>query len=82
MEHTWEKYKAILTGVGNTLLKRKAIEDVAADRRKICDSCPSKKRNCAPMISECCGVCGCSLSFKTRVLTEKCPSNKWPALEE
>jgi hypothetical protein len=80
MEHTWEKYKAILTGVRNTLLKRKAIEELANDRLNICSTCPDQTKDCAPMISTCCALCGCSLAWKTRVPEQGCPAGKWPSL--
>jgi hypothetical protein len=28
----------------------------------------------------CCNVCGCSLSLKTRALSDQCPESKWIAV--
>jgi hypothetical protein len=66
MDNIWENRKKILSGIKNLLLKEKYIEEIAAARQEICDSCEFKSKECAALISECCSVCGCSLKFKTR----------------
>ena len=74
----WKNRIAILKGVGNTVIKRKVIEEIAKKRLSICNSCPSKNLNCN--IKDCCGICGCNLGFKTRSLESSCPQQKWTAV--
>jgi hypothetical protein len=33
-----------------------------------------------PGTSPCCGLCGCSLSLKTRALSAACDAGKWEAI--
>lgn len=44
-------------------------------RMNICLACPKRKR--IILFINICGVCGCILRSKTRVLNEHCPLNKW-----
>lgn len=82
MDNIWENKRKILSGVKNLIIKDKIIEDIAAARQEICDSCEFKSKECAALISECCSVCGCSLKFKTRSLESSCPKDKWPSIND
>lgn len=44
--------------------------EYSEDRIKICKACPQNKKGI-------CGLCGCILSAKTKVIEEHCPDNKW-----
>lgn len=78
LNNIWKNRIAILKGVGNTLVKKKVIEEIAAERLNICNACPSKNAGCS--IKDCCGICGCNLNFKTRSLESSCPKQKWQAV--
>jgi hypothetical protein len=73
----WDNKEKITEGIKNTLLKDKFVEEVHEERMAICNSCTDKSTKCIPGVSECCGLCGCSLAFKTRSLSSRCPANKW-----
>lgn len=60
------------------------IEEVAAERIKICRECKFNSKNDKSIhlrFDEHCTDCGCTLSAKTRSLTSKCPliPPKWDA---
>lgn len=76
----WQNKRAILEGVANSLIKSKAVEEVAKLRLGVCDECPHKSTDCAAMIKTCCSVCGCSLEFKSHSMQSSCPKNHWPAV--
>jgi hypothetical protein len=78
----WKSKRAILEGVANSIIKTKAVEDVAKLRLSICSECPHKSTDCAAMIKMCCSLCGCSLEMKSRSMKSSCPANFWPALEK
>ena len=71
----------ITAGVINTLFKKENVELIAKTRMDICKSCDvfdGEGDKCfAPGTQPCCGDCGCSLGFKTRSLSSKCPKGKW-----
>lgn len=73
----------ILKGMINYVIKPAKVEIVSRQRTKICMSClevDKKGDKCfASGTQPCCGICGCSLKFKTRVLEERCPATnpKW-----
>jgi hypothetical protein len=74
----------ILEGIKNSIFKKEHIEAEAALRWAICKQCPSLDESgnkcVAPLTKPCCGECGCSLGFKTRSLSSKCPLDKWAAI--
>jgi hypothetical protein len=78
----WKNKKEILAGIKNTVIKNQEIEKIAELRYSICKECPSFSTDCKSLITECCGICGCSLNYKTRSLKSSCPINKWPSLEK
>ena len=82
MDNIWENRGKILSGIKNLLLKDKYIEQIALDRKAICDACEHISKECAGLITECCSVCGCSLKFKTRSLESSCPKDKWPSIND
>ena len=45
-------------------------EQLRNKRMKVCKPCEHRRVNV-------CGECGCVLEWKTRVLEEDCPKNKW-----
>jgi hypothetical protein len=45
---------------------------IADQRLKICRECEFFLQN-----REVCGVCGCNMSFKTRLVAGRCPKQKW-----
>jgi hypothetical protein len=76
----WKAKGQILEGIKNNIFKNDDIEDIASERQKICDACPSKGDKCVmPGSGPCCVECGCSLKFKLRSLSSNCPLNKWKA---
>ena len=81
MKELWNNRNAIVEGIKNTIVENEAIELLAAERQAICDMCPSKSTNCAPLIEVCCSECGCSLKFKTRSTGSSCPLGKWLKVE-
>lgn len=81
MKELWNNRNAIVEGIKNTIVENKAIELLAAERQSICDKCPSKSTDCAPLIEVCCSECGCSLKFKTRSPGSNCPLGKWLKVE-
>ena len=82
MDSIWQNREKILQGIKNALVKNSYVESIAEERYKICAECLHIKTNCAPLIKECCGKCGCSLKFKTRSLDSSCPINKWPKIND
>jgi hypothetical protein len=80
IKNIWENKASIIKGAKNNIIRTKAIEELANDRLNICSTCPDQTKDCAPMISTCCALCGCSLAWKTRVPEQGCPAGKWPSL--
>jgi len=83
----WNNRKAILEGVKNSVFKSEHVEEIAAERKAICDTCPALDKegsSClAPGTQPCCSKCGCSLQFKLRSLSSACGDEenpKWHAL--
>ena len=46
----------------------------AKERIEICKVCPYAKKTLGMLR---CGLCGCVMVIKTRVLKAKCPAGKW-----
>jgi hypothetical protein len=84
IKNIWDNRKQILEGITNSLIRDEFVEDVAKARLEVCDGCPNKDiegTKCVmPGSKPCCGLCGCSLTFKTRSLSSECPDGKWKAL--
>lgn len=76
----WKNKEQILQGITNTLIRDEFIESIAKERLAICHTCPSLSTDCKPLIYECCSLCGCSLKFKTRSMSDACPKEKWLAI--
>jgi len=80
----WKKKGEILEGIKNSVFKTEHVEEVAAARNAICQSCDLRDRTgdeCVmPGTQPCCGVCGCSLQFLQRSLSSKCEEGKWDAI--
>ena len=55
-----------------------ADDSVIAKRREMCRDCPNAVP-CAKIIGKfcACSICGCLLSLKTKVKSERCPEGKW-----
>lgn len=47
-------------------------EELAEERMKVCDVCPHLKK----MLTQC-ELCSCFLELKTKVLSARCPIEKW-----
>jgi len=77
--------KNILTGAINSVIIKEEIEIVAKEREKICSDCEWQSENAklrgykTYRPDTFCTDCLCNLHMKTRVLSEKCPMNKWSA---
>tara|TARA_R100000908_G_scaffold5479_2_gene2254 strand:- start:261 stop:578 length:318 start_codon:yes stop_codon:yes gene_type:complete len=73
----------ILEGIKNKVFTKQDVEEVAAQRWRICDSCQyidHVGHYCAvPGSQPCCSDCGCILSLKIRSLSASCPKGKWAA---
>lgn len=80
IKNIWDNKASIIKGAKNNLIRNEAIEDLAEARLTICDTCPNKSQDCAPLIKHCCALCGCSLAWKTRVPEQACPDNRWPSI--
>ena len=80
----WKERNKILEGVKNNVFKREHVEQVAAHRKAICESCPLidlTGSHCAVIGTQpCCSDCGCSLRLKTRSLSSSCPQGYWDAV--
>lgn len=80
----WKKKGGILEGIKNSVFKTEHVEEVAAARNAICQSCDLIDRSgdkCVmPGTQPCCGVCGCSLQFLQRSLSSRCEEGKWEAV--
>ena len=61
-----------------------ADQSVIQARRDICRVCPEATINPIIGLSNIskCKQCGCFLSAKSQLKSEKCPLGKWPVLEE
>lgn len=80
----WRNRSKIAEGITNTIIKRGDIEEVAARRMEICNTCDHIDRQgskCTiPGTAPCCGLCGCVLKFKTRSMSASCDDKRWTAL--
>jgi len=80
----WKEKDKILEGVKNFMFKNADVENIAAERMATCDTCPeidhTGSKCMVPGTGPCCGLCGCSLSLKTRALSARCDAGKWEAL--
>ena len=54
------------------LFGNKVSVETYKERLDLCDDCPYENRK--KMV---CGKCGCYLTAKLRMSTEKCPEGKW-----
>ena len=64
--------KAVSTGK-----EVKVPEEKMLARQAICDDCPESTPAELPVKDRRCAQCGCFLSKKTMLATEKCPMGKW-----
>lgn len=83
----WKNRELILQGIKYSFIKSEHVEQLAAERKAICDTCPlidlEGSKCFMPGTSPCCGECGCSLKFKTRSMASECPhpdGPKWKAI--
>lgn len=83
----FQKRKQIFEGIMNTLFTSKDVEEIAAKRMEVCNSCPHIDREgskCFVVATKpCCGICGCKLGYKVRSLSESCPDpdgERWEAI--
>lgn len=78
----WKNKKHILEGIKNNIFKKEHVEKIAAERMKICLTCPNIDKSGAtclvPGTQPCCGMCGCSLAFKLRDLSSSCGNEEFP----
>jgi len=87
IQTAWKNKEDILEGFKNRTLKKEHIEEIAAERLKICKSnvCgvydpTGSSKKAVLKGTESCGDCGCNLSLKTRCLHCKCPLGYWKAI--
>ena len=80
----WKEKDKILEGIFNKIFKKADVEHIAAERMEICSTCPeldTEGSKCmVPGTGPCCGLCGCSLSLKTRALSASCDDKRWEAV--
>lgn len=80
----WKNKGKILEGITNRVFKKEHVEQIAAQRAEICNTCTHIDREgskCAiPGTQPCCGLCGCSLGLKTRSLSSFCDDGRWEAV--
>jgi len=87
LNQIWSNRAAILEGIQNSVFKAEHVEQIAAERKAICDTCPFQDKegtSClVPGTQPCCSKCGCSEKFKIRSLSSSCGDEenpKWHAL--
>lgn len=83
----WLNKDKIYEGIKNRIFKQEHIEEIARERLRACDSCPHVDKDGSkcevPGTKPCCGLCGCSLSLKTRSLSSQCADDnniRWEAI--
>ena len=80
----WKEKNKIIEGIRNNIFKKADVEHIAAERMEICSTCPeldTEGSKCMiPGTGPCCGLCGCSLSLKTRALSAGCDNKRWEAV--
>jgi hypothetical protein len=80
----WKEKNKILEGIRNNIFKKADVEHVAAERMEVCLTCPhidNEGSKCMILGTKpCCGLCGCSLSLKTRSLSSYCDDKRWDAV--
>lgn len=80
----WKNRKQIMEGIKNSVIRDEFVEEIASYRMDICTSCVHKdiegKECLVSGTQPCCGLCGCSLEFKTRALSADCPDDRWFAV--
>lgn len=80
----WKEKNKILEGIRNNIFKKADVEHIAAERMETCLTCPhldTEGSKCmVPGTGPCCGLCGCSLSLKTRALSASCDDKRWDAV--
>ena len=70
-----EEYEYGVLVSSNTFL---VTDDVANQRRAVCNSCP--KQLLFAGVIKYCEDCGCALRLRTKISYVPCPNGKWPAL--
>jgi hypothetical protein len=83
----FQKRKQIFEGIMNKLFTSQHVEEIAAKRMEVCNSCPHLDKEGTkcflPGSQPCCSHCGCKLAFMTRSLSSGCsdPDNpRWEAI--
>lgn len=80
----WKEKGKILEGIRNNIFKKADVEHIAAERIATCEACPhmdtTGDKCVVPGTGPCCGLCGCSLSLKTRALSASCDDKRWDAV--
>lgn len=80
----WKSKGQILEGIKNNIFKSEHVEEIAAERYAICQTCDKLDLDgsecLVPGTQPCCGSCGCSMGLKLRALGADCPENKWDAV--
>ena len=69
-EKKLKQLKNIVDGWKNVFISNDEVEELAAEREKICLQCPHKKKIT-------CGLCGCPLHAKLRAVEAECPDGRW-----
>jgi rRNA maturation endonuclease Nob1 len=59
-----------------SMLSNKVTEEIQQERYNICTSCDKLYKP-----TDTCKVCGCFMKVKTWMPEQKCPINKWLAVE-
>ena len=67
---TTQQLKTGLNGWKNLIFKKANVEQLAGQRRLICDRCEYRE-----LIT--CGLCGCPLAAKQRATSASCPDGRW-----
>jgi hypothetical protein len=62
--------KGVTVSIPKAVISGYATSDVIANRREICDVCPSNKGGI-------CSECSCVIVVKTGFKDVQCPLNKW-----
>lgn len=78
----WKEKGKILEGIKNHVFKQEHVEEIANERRAICEACPhidKKGDKCyVKGTHPCCSKCGCSLALKLRSLSSGCGDEENP----
>lgn len=76
LKQKMESMAAVSYEASIALIPNKVAEDIQKERYNICSSCEFLYKP-----TDTCKKCGCFMKYKTWMSGQKCPINKWLAVE-